>query len=631
MNEGKIRWLHLSDFHVGKDGYGQQQLFRYILNHVDDKQTPDFVFITGDVANRGQAAEYNTFQKTFLTPLQAIVGPDCRLFLVPGNHDVDREAIEAVSRQTIVNNIQDYFEPTANGLAKRKKFILGGIQTFCQSLPNSAWLSSDAGYAAWGGDFNGVTVGVLCLNTAWLSQDDTDKARLTPGKSMVEAGLQALGTCQVKLVLGHHPLDWLLPGEQAPIKALFREYHVIYLHGHLHNSSVEREPDFLTLQAGAAFQAREEDQWVNRFLWGAINPAERRVELEPYTWSSEHQTWVVDSAAYHPKHRISGTDWWAFDLPGSIHQDVVSAIDPGVKQTVSGVVDQPKHKTRVYANGLPKHSTGTLSQFKQVIRDKIHAELTKKETEHICTYLLDRYCPEDNGEILATHLCGLHPQETLIELLKAVKSAFQEVDSEVDKAKLKESVIGMMGWLLLLSVKDDWLLAEQYKVNIGTSFCVKIPVRTKTGLEIVESRLNELPASFKAGKPGHDLCGQRQYIAGGAEVGWDRNDVVDEVKKLLWTHFYKEAPPKYFTQVEDDKIDASLAVKHVTDNKPYLPIRVSDPANPLSSEDTYRRLVSDLPNLNVVFFGIEGEGVLVLGESTLTTLNSEILNYVRNN
>jgi len=32
-----IRWLHLSDFHVGKSNYGGRRLFTYILTHIDER------------------------------------------------------------------------------------------------------------------------------------------------------------------------------------------------------------------------------------------------------------------------------------------------------------------------------------------------------------------------------------------------------------------------------------------------------------------------------------------------------------------------------------------------------------------------------------------------------------------
>ena len=66
-----INWLHLSDFHIGKERYAQQNICDEIINHVkervqQEKQPLDFVFITGDLANKGQADEFDIFYNNFL-------------------------------------------------------------------------------------------------------------------------------------------------------------------------------------------------------------------------------------------------------------------------------------------------------------------------------------------------------------------------------------------------------------------------------------------------------------------------------------------------------------------------------------------------------------------------------------
>ncbi len=59
-----IRWLHLSDFHVGKDAYAQHRIIEHIHHHVREavaeKGTPNFVFVTGDLAQSGKDQEYTT-------------------------------------------------------------------------------------------------------------------------------------------------------------------------------------------------------------------------------------------------------------------------------------------------------------------------------------------------------------------------------------------------------------------------------------------------------------------------------------------------------------------------------------------------------------------------------------------
>ena len=90
-----IRWLHLSDFHTGKDKYAQIKLFQKIHAHMkqmkEEAVIPDMIFITGDVANQGLKEQYDAFIEEFLLPLVDIYDPLPAIYIVPGNHDVDRK------------------------------------------------------------------------------------------------------------------------------------------------------------------------------------------------------------------------------------------------------------------------------------------------------------------------------------------------------------------------------------------------------------------------------------------------------------------------------------------------------------------------------------------------------------
>ena len=77
-----IRWLHLSDFHVGKDEYAGRKMFDYIIKHVrqikEDGFSPDIVVITGDIANKGLESEYMDFWLEFVSE-KYVRGPNGRV------------------------------------------------------------------------------------------------------------------------------------------------------------------------------------------------------------------------------------------------------------------------------------------------------------------------------------------------------------------------------------------------------------------------------------------------------------------------------------------------------------------------------------------------------------------------
>ncbi|MGT2430017.1 metallophosphoesterase family protein [Cupriavidus basilensis] len=61
----QIKWLHLSDFHFGKNPFEQDFSAKKLLGHLSEQKEsgiePDFIFITGDIANSGKEKEYDDF------------------------------------------------------------------------------------------------------------------------------------------------------------------------------------------------------------------------------------------------------------------------------------------------------------------------------------------------------------------------------------------------------------------------------------------------------------------------------------------------------------------------------------------------------------------------------------------
>ena len=321
-----LRWLHLSDFHVGKDNYGQRRLFKYILREVERQvasgDSPDLVFITGDVADKGQSAQYTEFNDYFLSPLTDLVGKNCaRFIMVPGNHDVDRAQAQAVQTYDILYKVPRFLDPTEEGLLQRK-YLFDRFTAFANNETaklNNQWLFSPQGALIQSLEIRGHKIGILGLNTAWLSRSDDDRHQLSAGKAIIETGLEALGDCHVRIVLGHHPIDWFIDEDVEPIRALFSKYNVIYLHGHLHKPVSRYEGGggyhFLALQSGVCFETRDDEIWVSRMLWGALNLRTRQVLLKPLRWSGDNHEWSIDGAAFPERYRQPGSDYWVLPLP----------------------------------------------------------------------------------------------------------------------------------------------------------------------------------------------------------------------------------------------------------------------------------------------------------------------------
>src|SRR4051794_3636082 len=114
-----VAWLHVSDFHFrADDPYDRdvvlRALVRSVREHRERGRKPDLVFATGDVAFSGKKAEYEAATPFFDDLLRAAgVGKE-QLFVIPGNHDVDRDEGEALKRTLDSREEADkYFKPGA--------------------------------------------------------------------------------------------------------------------------------------------------------------------------------------------------------------------------------------------------------------------------------------------------------------------------------------------------------------------------------------------------------------------------------------------------------------------------------------------------------------------------------------
>jgi Calcineurin-like phosphoesterase len=322
-----ISWLHLSDFHVGKDEYGQRQLFMHILSNIKDKvragRGPDIVFITGDIANEGQASEYKKFFEGFFFPLLDCLSEEARerIFLVPGNHDVDRSNAKAVKRHGVLRDVPEFLDPTKQGLAQRRP-LLSRFQAYARSeihqhtKVGSGWLFSQAGAYVSKIEIRGHSLGILGLNTAWLSSNEQDQDHLTPGKGILETGLAELSECNTRIVLGHHPIEWFIEEEIVPIRSLLGKSNAIYLHGHLRQPNFGQDGSagfpFLTMPSGASFQERQIEKWANRILWCDWHPEEYFLKVEPLGWSEDFQEWRPDGKFFPERYRQK--DRWELSL-----------------------------------------------------------------------------------------------------------------------------------------------------------------------------------------------------------------------------------------------------------------------------------------------------------------------------
>jgi 3',5'-cyclic AMP phosphodiesterase CpdA len=308
-NEYRLRILHLSDLHerVALEWMDEKRKAKVRLSEAerrrvleesnfleiiaDDIGTVDLVCFTGDAADWGLPEEFNKATRRLDTILSALkLGRD-RLFVVPGNHDVQRKKAELTwnrmrelaSRGEMSNRLSGWMAAATDApfgaqevwreeIAQRAKafwdWVDSGLNRGCLLPGNST--HRRLGYCHRVGGLNlPFEVHVLGFDSAWLCGDDNDsgKLRLTPGQVCLQtqdqSGNKLVG---FRLALVHHPLSDLADGKQC--FRLLAGGADLLLHGHQHDPIIEvtTDPDRkLTVLATGSLYADEGDRWINCF------------------------------------------------------------------------------------------------------------------------------------------------------------------------------------------------------------------------------------------------------------------------------------------------------------------------------------------------------------------------------
>jgi predicted DNA-binding transcriptional regulator YafY len=283
-----FRWLHLSDIHLGsEDGYGHDIVLSALIEAFSDGGTladrrPDVIFCTGDIAQSGKPAQYVTAGQ-FFTDLSRTTGvPTERIFLVPGNHDIDRDRVSKAFVLPLADRraAESFFGPDGvedREIAFRRFGAYAEFQRDRFGLPFTA----ERPYLLTRFRIGVEIVGVLGLNTAWIAHQADAQGKLVIGERLVRQALRELADepSTIRVVLLHHPLDWLRDFERDAVRSLLVESVDFILHGHLHAQRPEAvigpEGAAAVLAAGATYQGW---QWLNSALLVEVGETETRVE-----------------------------------------------------------------------------------------------------------------------------------------------------------------------------------------------------------------------------------------------------------------------------------------------------------------------------------------------------------------
>lgn len=325
---GPLCWLHLSDLHIGNGRWEQDHVLRSLVRDLPGlleqvERKPQLLFVTGDVANRGIAAEYEGAQRLFDELCKLLgISPREHLFLVPGNHDVDRGSISksaGLMARAFEGMGEDEFRTAIGDLVGTPAdFELFGrrLSAWCQFtgrlLGPGRHVSIDRPWRSDVVDVSGVAVGIASMCSVWLSGPDDAKGRLVVGQRQVQMLIDELDSAgaELRIALLHHPVGWLRELEERYIEALLHDEFDVVLHGHVHHpkagSFIHGMRSTVQIGAGAAYAGLGQDRF-HGFTVAQLDPEREQIDVDAFTWTTRTNHWHID-AGFHrdaPRGRLT--------------------------------------------------------------------------------------------------------------------------------------------------------------------------------------------------------------------------------------------------------------------------------------------------------------------------------------
>ena len=321
--------LHVSDIHFkhplchGEEDpelYFRNELVAHAGEQIGDLGDVDAILITGDIAFRGIASEYDAATKWLETLAKAVGCSKRRTYVIPGNHDVNRSiflsnggarnAVLAIAnaddnsaRECEMKQQLNLDDSARNLFASIADYNIFAAKYDCQSYPGRLrWrqtLQIDSR----------TVLNLHGLNSTLISGINGDDVKGTLFMGAMQMNIaRASGT--VNLVMVHHPPEWMSDQDELEMRLLGAPNIVLF--GHKHIQAIRRDVNGLMMfSAGSVNPDPREKGWEPAYnlieLTSIPDNGRRVVEVSVYQfrWQSNPNGFVakIDIATNSPVFR----------------------------------------------------------------------------------------------------------------------------------------------------------------------------------------------------------------------------------------------------------------------------------------------------------------------------------------
>lgn len=298
---GTVRWLHISDLHLNTPGYESSFLRDELPKFLKRSNIAcNYVFCTGDLRDAVQGA-FPDDKGQFLKDICEAVGSP-ELFIVPGNHDVDRGKRNPskgdASRHKAIRRFLSYYKSDAGILRAEDLKILHDKQSDFRNYisavlpPERMALYSDPQKP----HFNIETEFFNILHVdSTLSYTYDHESNLILGMNHLYEAVRTINKAKPTILLTHYAYTMLSQEERKRVRELlYRSGIQLWLAGHEHEHNLQPVSYLHSLQSG---ELRLDERCNTSVLVGEFDTESCAGTVKAYAWFPEG--WYPYPAVWH--------------------------------------------------------------------------------------------------------------------------------------------------------------------------------------------------------------------------------------------------------------------------------------------------------------------------------------------
>ncbi len=322
---GGLTWLHLSDWHQGSKEFDRQVVEDALINDLKtrtsispDLARIDFIAFSGDVAHSGKPDEYKAAKEGFFKRILEATGlsPD-QLFIVAGNHDLNRDEFEFLPPALLKPLESDQ---------EVQKWIVEERQRWLALQPLNAFTGFVTDYTKQKNpdfaniqrlEIDGKKIAFLGINSAWMCgrHKDTngevdDDGYVLVGEPQIHQPLKDISDADIKIVILHHPFEWLSEFDRRHIKERLINECDFILNGHQHTPDARQISKnngfYIHISTGASYADRisKDPLFINAYNLVHLDFETKQGIVFLRRWSDRQNTWLEDTDTHPPDGRL---------------------------------------------------------------------------------------------------------------------------------------------------------------------------------------------------------------------------------------------------------------------------------------------------------------------------------------